>query len=150
MNNLRKLLVIPLSALAFLWLATPVLVSAEANTNNQIKFTPVPSASASPGEKVIQGECKIDITKPGVLIGGQITSGGFPCYITVLLRNNMPYVILVAIILVVISGLQYMTAMGAPAEQGKAKTRILGVLAGVIFYFLIQYITPLLAGGIRL
>jgi hypothetical protein len=93
--------------------------------------------------------CKVDST-PGVLISGHVTKGGFACYMSHLLTENMPYVILVAVVLVVVSGIQYMLSQGQPAAQGAAKTRIIGILTGVIFYFLLRYLLPLVVGGISL
>jgi hypothetical protein len=94
---------------------------------------------------VVQAACTVTDDGEGVLVKGTV-SGGFGCYINAVLRDNMPYVILVAVILVVISGLQYMFAQGNPGEQGKAKQRIVGVLIGIIFYFLIAYLVPLISG----
>jgi hypothetical protein len=87
-------------------------------------------------------------TEGGVLISGQAKN--FSCYISLLLKQNMPYVILVAVVLVVISGVQYMLAMGNSSEQGKAKQRIVGTLIGIIFYTLISYILPLISGGLSI
>lgn len=88
-------------------------------------------------------------TKGGaVLVSGQTTT--FPCYLELLLHDNIPYVLLAAIVLVIASGLQYMLAQGNPGEQGKAKQRIVGIIAGIVFYFLIQYLIPLVTGGIHL
>jgi triacylglycerol esterase/lipase EstA (alpha/beta hydrolase family) len=79
-----------------------------------------------------------------------VTGGSFACYLTSALQKNMPYAILLAVILVVVSGLQYMTSMGAPAAQGAAKTRIIGILTGIIFYTILSYILPVIVGGISL
>jgi hypothetical protein len=68
-------------------------------------------------------------------------------YLVHLLADNMGYVMVIAIVLVVFSGIHYMTAMGQPAEQTKAKQRILGILGGVIFYFMITYISKILIDG---
>lgn len=86
----------------------------------------------------------------GVLIAHQVKTGGFPCYVSELLKQNMPIVMIIAVVIIVASGIQYMAAMGNPSAQGAAKQRILGVLGGVIFYFLIRYLVPLIAGGIAL
>ncbi|HSI20189.1 MAG TPA: hypothetical protein VLA04_00560 [Verrucomicrobiae bacterium] len=87
----------------------------------------------------------------GVLVGGKIDSNKpIACYISKILEENMPYVVLAAVILVVISGVQYMLAMGNSAGQGAAKTRIIGIISGIIFYFLIRYMIPLVSGGINL
>jgi hypothetical protein len=109
--------------------------------------------------------CFYDDAKRGVLIPHAITKVDssidtkatvFSCYIAMFLRNNMIYVIILAIILIVTSGIQYMLAGGAPGEAGKpsaagkAKQRILGVLGGVVFYFLITYLLPLIMSGLSL
>ena len=80
-------------------------------------------------------------------IPNSVAPNVFSCYVSSLLSQNMPYVLLIAVVLVVVSGVQYMMAMGAAAEQTKAKQRIVGLLSGVIFYVLIRYLVPLLAGG---
>jgi len=86
----------------------------------------------------------------GVLVKKTFSSGGYRCYLYALLSQNMPLVILVAVVLVVYSGVEYMSAMGNATQQGKAKTRILAILGGVVFYFLIEYITRLLANNLTL
>jgi hypothetical protein len=84
-------------------------------------------------------------------VGGKdVFTPTFGCYISQLIDQNIPYVILAAVLLIVFSGVQYMLAQGAAAEQAKAKQRIWGVLGGVIFYFLIKLTVPLIAGGISL
>jgi len=84
----------------------------------------------------------------GVLVSGHVYT--FPCYLELLLKQNIPYVLLAAVILVVVSGIQYMLAQGNSSEQAKAKQRIVGIIGGIIFYFLIQYLIPLISGGIHL
>jgi hypothetical protein len=93
----------------------------------------------------LQARC-LTRTDGGVLISGQAKD--FPCYLNLILTENMPYVILVAVLLVVVSGIQYMLAAGNAADQGKAKQRIVGTLIGIIFYTLIRYLIPLISGGL--
>lgn len=93
--------------------------------------------------------CEVD-NNPGVLISGHVTRGGFACYVSHLLTENMPYIILVAVVLVVVSGVQYMLSQGNATAQGAAKTRIVGIITGVIFYFLLRYILPLIVGGVTI
>ncbi len=80
----------------------------------------------------------------------KVVSGGIACYLSTVLTDNMPYVIIIAIILVVWSGIEYMLAQGSLAAQTKAKQRIVGVLGGLMFYLLIRFLIPLIAGGITL
>lgn len=87
-------------------------------------------------------------TPAGVLVAHKQTT--FGCYLNSILGDNMPYVILVAVVLVIASGIQYMIAQGVPGEQAKARTRILGILGGIVFYFLIRYLAPLITGGLTL
>ena len=71
-------------------------------------------------------------------------NGDLNTYIADVLTQNMGYIILIAIVLIVFSGLHYMTSFGSPGEQTKAKQRIGGILGGLAFYFIITYIMKLL------
>jgi hypothetical protein len=94
--------------------------------------------------------CQLSKTERGVLISHAVTVGGFNCYVYTLLNENMPYVMIIAIVLIIFSGVQYMFAAGTPTAQGTAKQRVFGILGGLLFYFLIRYILKLIAGGLSL
>ena len=64
----------------------------------------------------------------------------FTCYIRAFLKTNTALMVTAAVAIVVFSGAQYMLAMGNSTAQGKAKTRIIGVVTGVIFLTLIQFL----------
>lgn len=143
---MRRFITITLSLYTLLVVAMPIQVWATAST-------PSSSVNYINAEQPAPVKCPIpaDPKSPsGVLVSHVPPEGsGLGCYLTYLLTDNMPYVILLAVVLVVLSGVQYMLAMGSSAEQGKAKTRILGILAGVIFYFLLRYLIPLIAGSVK-
>ena len=81
--------------------------------------------------------------EPGVLTKCA-PSGTLASYAGDILTDNMGYIILIAIVLIVFSGLHYMLAVGQAGEQTKAKQRVTGILGGLAFYFLIEYIMKLL------
>lgn len=90
--------------------------------------------------------CSEDTSNPGVLTQGQV-SGGLNCYLSYLLKENMPYVMFIALVLIVWSGIEYMLAGAGWAQQAKAKERIIGIITGIVCYFLITYFVSLLTGG---
>jgi hypothetical protein len=49
----------------------------------------------------------------------------------------MPYVFLGALIFIVFAGIQYMTAGYGAGSEKKAKEQIIGVVTGIVFYFLL-------------
>jgi hypothetical protein len=119
---------------------TPVLSRAITTSALLYLLNPVVSRAA----------CVVDKEQHGVLISGRVTDGGLTCYVNTLLTENMPYILLIAIVLVAISGVQYMLAMGSSGEVAKARQRIAGIIGGVIFYFLITYIIRLIGGDFRI
>lgn len=84
-----------------------------------------------------------DGVKPGVLTDCE-PSGTLAQYAKNVLEDNMGYIVLIAIVLIVFSGLHYMLSVGQAGEQTKAKQRITGILGGLAFYFIIEYIMKLL------
>jgi hypothetical protein len=82
----------------------------------------------------------------GVLTKTQI-GGGLNCYIAAALSENMPYIILFAIILIVWSGIEYMLSGTGITQAAKAKERLIGIISGLIFYFLIWFLLSLLTSG---
>jgi len=74
----------------------------------------------------------------------------FVQYFTALLDSFLPYVLLLSIVAIVYSGLQYMLASAGAGDTKAAKQRVLGILTGVVFYFLIRLILNQLAPGISL
>lgn len=98
--------------------------------------------------------CKVDKSQKGILIPYPIMSeqddkhSPFGCYVEILFRENMKYVATVAIIYIIYSGIQYMLSGPDANNLAKAKQRILGVLGGLIFFYLIQYVPRLLANNL--
>ena len=75
----------------------------------------------------------------------------FEVYISALLSTLFPYVLFAALIMIVFSGVQYMSSALSGADGTKAaKTRIGAVLGGVIFFFLIRIIVNLVSPTIGL
>lgn len=92
-------------------------------------------------------KCFWDDEKRGVLTQYQVVESPdkkgtpvFTCYMRTFLKGNTTIIVTAAVALVVFSGAQYMLAMGNSTNQSKAKTRILGVVTGIIFLTLIQFI----------
>lgn len=74
----------------------------------------------------------------------------FDLYLGVLLTTLVPYILFVALIMIVFSGVQYMgSALSGDATKA-AKQRIGSVLIGVIFFFLIRLILNQISSGINL
>lgn len=105
-----------------------------------------PADSTTGGTSQKAAGCSEDASKPGVLTHGQVT-GGLNCYLSYLLKENMPYVMFIALVLIVWSGIEYMLAGAGWAQQAKAKERITGIITGIICYFLITYFVSLLTSG---
>jgi len=69
-------------------------------------------------------------------------------YLSAVLDQNSGYIVAAAVIIVVASGIQYMTAFGSSGEQTKAKQRIISVITGIIFFTLIRFAVSLFASGL--
>lgn len=95
--------------------------------------------------------CPYDTTTTGVLIPHRFTDGTpyFSCYIATFLKVNWAYVTLFAVVLVMWSGFEYLIAGGDGGKQKAAKQRVIGVFTGLLLYFVIQFIVPLLLGNAR-
>jgi hypothetical protein len=74
----------------------------------------------------------------------------FRTYLRIFLDQNFPLIILVAVVMVIVAGLQYMLSGFSAGEAGKAKQRIGGIIAGIVFYMLIRLILDLLQPGLSL
>ena len=95
---------------------------------------------------------------PNIALAGSTTSVGvltkdtytrFDEYIQAVLKENFKYVLFIAFLMVVYSGVQYMLSGIANAEAQKlAKQRILGILAGLVFYILMQFLINLMVPNI--
>lgn len=70
-------------------------------------------------------------------------------YMATLLRDNTILILTVASLLIVVSGVQYILAMGNSGDQAKAKQRIVGIVVGIIFFTLIQFTLTLIAADLR-
>lgn len=95
--------------------------------------------------------CPYDTSTTGVLIPHRFAEGTpyFSCYIATFLKVNWAYVTLFAVVLVMWSGFEYLIASGDGGKQKAAKQRVIGVFTGLILYFVIQFIVPLLLGNAR-
>jgi hypothetical protein len=74
----------------------------------------------------------------------------FSLYFSTVLSSLFPYVLFIAFIMIVFSGIQYMTS-GLSADNTKAaKQRIIGILSGVILFFLIRLIINQITPGLSI
>ena len=137
---------------------------ASAEVSAKVGTTVVPTGNLNPivtaqGAPVsppsADGACHFVLT---TIPAAQVQSAGitdcnkvsFSVYLAALLNSLVPYVLLIAIIAIVFSGLQYMLASAGAGDTKAAKQRVLGIISGVIFYFLIRLILNQLAPGISL
>ncbi len=95
--------------------------------------------------------CPYDTSTEGVLIPHRFQPGTpyFSCYVATFLKVNWLYVTLFAVVLVMWSGFEYLISGGDGGKQKAAKQRVIGVFTGLILYFVIQFIVPLLLGSAR-
>jgi len=84
-----------------------------------------------------------------VLAGCVASNATFLQYVNAILNQNTAYIITVAVIIIVASGIQYMLALGSAGEQGKAKQRIVSVIVGIIFFTLIRFVLSLIGNGLN-
>ena len=77
-------------------------------------------------------------TASGVFVN--CTQPGFAQYLEAFLAQNFSIVLFSAFIMVIFSGIEYMNSGFNPSLAGKAKTRIIGILTGLVFYLLINLI----------
>jgi hypothetical protein len=92
-----------------------------------------------------QGNCPSPAL-PGVLT--KCTQTSFSDYLDAIMNEVLPFILFIALIMIVASGVQYMTSGFSPEAQKLAKQRIVGVLSGVIFLFLLQFVLSQLSGSI--
>ena len=67
-------------------------------------------------------------------------NGNIMAYLYQVLRQNSPYIIAFAVILVIWSGIEYMLANGNSSAQATARKRIVEIVIGIIFYTLIFFV----------
>ncbi len=77
-------------------------------------------------------------------------SSTFGCYISLVFIQNMSYVMILATMLIIVSGIQYMLSGGSPGELAKAKERVIAIVGGIILFFLIRFLVPIIATGLSL
>ena len=73
----------------------------------------------------------------------------FYTYLNEFINQLVPYVMIIALIMITYSGFQYMMG-GAAGDVASAKARITGILGGIIFFFLIRLILNQVAPGLDL
>lgn len=88
-------------------------------------------------------------TTPGVLVKC-VPPGGFVAYANEVLAENSNYIYYAALVMVVFSGVQYMTSGFSPEASKQAKNRIVGiVISGLIFFILMENILRLLSSSFK-
>ncbi len=87
----------------------------------------------------------VDCTQRGVLT--RCVHTDFTSYLNALINDNITLVMLVALAMIVYSGVQYMSSGFSASAQKDAKARIMGILTGVVFYLLIRLILSLLTNS---
>ena len=112
--------------------------------------SPATSFAADPRYPDSHGACPTPIPTgqqdPGVLT--KCAQDGFQNYLSAFLHDNLSFIFLIALVMIVFSGLQYMNSGFSPDALKNARARILGILTGVIFLVLIELLVNQL-GGIR-
>ena len=73
----------------------------------------------------------------------------FTTYLDAALDQLIPYIMIVALIMIVYSGFQYMVS-GITGDIKAAKTRIVGILGGVVFFFLIRLVLNQITPNLQL
>ena len=73
----------------------------------------------------------------------------FYTYLNEFINQLVPYIMIIALIMITYSGFQYMMG-GAAGDVASAKARITGILGGIIFFFLIRLILNQVAPGLDL
>lgn len=79
----------------------------------------------------------------GVLVDSSCANDpnyNFANYVGDFMKKNFPFILLIALVMIIFSGVQYMTSGFTPDAQKQAKNRIIGILTGVVFYLLIDLI----------
>jgi hypothetical protein len=111
--------------------------------------TPTPPTSTSGLTPDSSGNCHFVLVTVNVGTGGSCDSVDFTTYLNTFLNQIIPYILLIAMIMIVFSGFQYMTS-GLTGDTKAARSRIIGIITGVIFFFLIRLILNQVAPGITL
>lgn len=83
----------------------------------------------------------------GVLVKNVYPDSGFSGYVQAVLSENFPIIMLLALAMIVFSGVQYMASGFSPESSKQAKERIIGILAGLVFYLLISLILRTINGN---
>jgi hypothetical protein len=87
-------------------------------------------------------------TTSGVLVKC-VPSGGFISYANEVLAENGSYIYYAALVMVVFSGIQYMTSGFSPEASKQAKGRIIGIISGLIFFILLGNILRLISASFK-
>lgn len=88
-----------------------------------------------------------NINRAEGMLGLDIADGKFNCYLISFIDKLMPVVYIVAVLMVIVSGVQYMLAGESADNAKKAKGRIAGIIAGIIFYTLMRAILRFVSGS---
>jgi len=81
---------------------------------------------------------------PGVLT--RCTQDGFQNYLNAFFHDNLAFIFLIALVMIVFSGVQYMNSGFSPDALKTARQRILGILGGVVFLLIIELLLNQLGG----
>lgn len=123
------------------WKAALVGIAAQASASAPTQSNPTQTSADTnpcPNESVLL---------PGVC---NVNNVSFEVYLKLILQKIIPYIIFLAMVMIVYSGVQYMLG-GINAENTKkAKARIVGILVGIMFFIFIGFILRNLSGGLTI
>ena len=127
-------------------------------TGTDAAAVPKPTTPATVNAPDSSGNCKLvlvtinvtDPSKPNYISGvTDCANIGFYPYLNAAVDQLVPYIMIVALVMITYSGFQYMMG-GAAGDVKSARARITGILGGIIFFFLIRLILNQVAPGLNL
>jgi len=71
----------------------------------------------------------------------------FQVYLSAIIQQIIPYILVIAMISIVAAGIQYMTS-SVGSDTKKARERIIGIITGIIFLFIVGLILNQIAPDI--
>ena len=85
-------------------------------------------------------------SQPGVLVSCVSNDTTFSLYLSDFFSSNLDFIFILALVMIVFSGVQYMTSGFSTDASKQAKQRIIGIIGGVFFYFLTTLILKQISG----
>lgn len=87
-------------------------------------------------------------TYNGVLVSNFNYDSGFFCYVSVFMNQKFGFILFLALIMIVFSGVQYMSSGFSPGGEKVAKERLMGIITGLVFFLITRMIVAAISNNL--